>query len=53
MCPHARACNLFKKIIINVSKLCTQIGKINTYNKIDGYNMDGMEINEQMNTTGN
>ena len=42
-----------KKVIIYVSKLCTKIGKINTYNKIDGYNMDGMEINEQMTTTGN
>ena len=51
MHPHTRACNLFKKLIIDVSKLCTKIGKINAYNKIDGYNMDGMEINEQMNMT--
>ena len=52
MCLHTRACKLFKKIIIDVSKLCTKIGKINTYNKIDGYKMDGMKINQQMNTTG-
>ena len=30
-----------------------KIGKMNAYNKIDGYNMDGMEINKQMNTTSN
>ena len=30
--------------------LHTKIGKINAYNNIYGYNMDGMKINEQMNT---
>ena len=38
---------------MNVSNLCTKIGKINTYIKINSYNMDGMEINKQMNTIGN
>ena len=44
--PCTKACNLFQKVTINIPKWCTKIGEINTYNKIDGYNMDGMEINE-------
>ena len=51
--PHTTACNLFKKVIINGSKLYIKIGKIYAYNKIGSYNMDGMKINKQMNTTGN
>ena len=44
--PCTGACNLFKKVIINIPKLCTKIGKVNAHNKIDNYNMDGMVINE-------